>query len=236
LVVVLHGNHASADFEAVRTGFLPYVGQGRAVVIYPVGYHESWNVDADNCCHDAAKRGLDDAGFIAAAADDARSWLPTDPARTYLVGFSNGAKLAFDVVCGHSAGFAAFATMASVPLRSCPTSQDSRPVSALMAIGSADPELPLHKDGNAAVPLLDAAGVTWRTRDRCTATAATSRRGIATITDYGGCSAGTAVRTIAYSGLSHSWPGTTRTNGEAEVDSDVRLAGLALAFFGQHRR
>ena len=44
------------------------------------------------------------------------------PARVYLVGYSNGGKLAWSLACGHPALFAAVATYGAVPLTPCPAS------------------------------------------------------------------------------------------------------------------
>jgi poly(3-hydroxybutyrate) depolymerase len=122
--------------------------------------------------------------------------------------------------------------MAALPSASCPAGK--RPVSALLAMGSADQELKVTSPGDSAVRQLDAAGLAWSRRNGCTAARSTSIHAITTISEYARCADGTSVRTVAYRGLTHQWPGTERISGEADVGPHERLAGLVMAFFAQH--
>ncbi|MBV9593862.1 MAG: hypothetical protein JO147_08745, partial [Actinobacteria bacterium] len=50
LIVVLHGINASPTQEIERDEFLPLVAAGKAALLYPAGYDQSWNTADGNCC------------------------------------------------------------------------------------------------------------------------------------------------------------------------------------------
>ncbi|WP_375481671.1 alpha/beta hydrolase family esterase [uncultured Jatrophihabitans sp.] len=235
LFVVLSGYHSSSGLESERTGFLPLVSQGKAVAVYPVGYHESWDVDAaHSCCHEAAQRKLDDEGFVAAATRDARTAWHTDADRTYLVGHSNGAKLAFTLACGRSDLYAAVATMAAVDGDGC--DPPAAPISALVAVGDADTQEPSAEHSSPPVPLLDATAIAFRRRDHCTSSSRTVEHELADVVDWRSCGSGTAVRRIVYSGVRHSWPASGHYRGATRVDGSIALATLIEQFvMSRHR-
>jgi polyhydroxybutyrate depolymerase len=223
LIVVTHGVHESAAAESLRDEFLPLVTQGKAVLLYPAGYEESWNTGVDGCCGPAASAGLDDVGFVTAAVRDALAHLPVDPARTYLVGFSNGGKLAYEVQCRAPQLFAGLVGVAAVPLSTC-ASKLASSVPVLISIGTADPELPIK--GHTEPPLTALAGAvsTFRERDGCSAATSATTVDTATITTYGDCRAGAAIETVTYAKLAHLWPTAAR------VGSAASAARLVWAF------
>jgi poly(3-hydroxybutyrate) depolymerase len=82
------------------------------------GEQRSWNA-GDSCCGFAGSHLAPDVPFVAAIVTDAvRRW-PIDAARVYLVGYSNGGKLAYSSMCAHPTLFAAVATYGAVPLVPC---------------------------------------------------------------------------------------------------------------------
>ena len=108
LVMILHGRSVTVQQEEIRTDFLFLAQQGKAVLVYPVGYGQSWNADG-GCCGDAATAQLDDSAFLAAVTGDVANHFSINGSRSYLVGYSNGARMAFTEVCAHPSLFAAFA-------------------------------------------------------------------------------------------------------------------------------
>src|SRR5580700_6459380 len=64
IIVVLSGISASAGAEMARDGLLGLPATGRAELVYPSGYANSWN--AGGCCGWAAKRHVDDVAFLQA--------------------------------------------------------------------------------------------------------------------------------------------------------------------------
>ncbi|MGH3779402.1 MAG: alpha/beta hydrolase family esterase, partial [Pseudonocardiaceae bacterium] len=118
LLVILHGRAITVQQEEIRTDFLPLARLGKAVLVYPVGYGQSWN-SGGGCCGDAGTAHVDDSAFLAAVSGDVASHFPIDGSRVYLVGYSNGARMVFAEVCAHPSLFAAFAVYGGVPTEAC---------------------------------------------------------------------------------------------------------------------
>lgn len=206
LVIVLHGRGISAQEESIRTGFLPYAERGEADVVYPAGVAESWNA-GHGCCGVAGKEGVSDVAFISSVVTDAAHYFEADSRRIYLVGYSNGAKLAFSTVCAHPGVFAAMATYGGVPLAEC---GDTTPISALIAAGTEDPLVKAEHSSPSASVALENTVAQWRSRSACT-TPATKHTGPLTLTTWTGCKAGTEVAAGLYQGLTHYWPVASHT-------------------------
>lgn len=225
LLVMLHGRAETMAQAMATSGFLPLARQGSAVLIFPVGVAGSWNATL-GCCGTAGALGLPDISFVAAAVADAAARLPVDPARVYLVGYSNGGKLAYSEVCAHPRLFAALATYGSVPLAPC--AAGTPPVSYLLAAGSADPVLPFRgrPAGRPPLPAVPRALEWLRGQDGCAAAAATSPVGRVEVTRWAGCREGAEVVSVVYPGRTHAWP-TAGSVGQAAAASTVMWTFLS---------
>lgn len=226
LLVVLHGRGQSGSFIASQTGFLDLVEQRRAILVAPDGEQRSWNA-GHGCCGVAGARRIPDVPFVAAiVADAARRW-PVDTGRVYLVGYSNGGKLAYSEVCAHPKLFAAVATYGAVPLSPC--NPGTIPVSFLLAAGSADPVLPFHgkPGGKPPLPSVPQALAWLRAQDGCPAKAQTARDGSAVVEQWARCAGATDVESVVYSGQGHAWPAGTGTGSPA-------AATVMWAFLSRH--
>lgn len=201
VIVVLGGVTASPTQEAERDELIPIAQAGKAILVYPAGYGESWNVGVDGCCTVAAAAGVDDVGFVAAVTSAVRSDMSISTA--YLVGFSNGGKLAYQVLCNEPGLFAAAAMVGATPLASCP-SEVALPM--MILVGAKDPELPLQGHTEPPVPVYSAALATWRSYNGCTAASSDVGIGTAVITTWTSCSSGNRVVGVLYGGLDHEWP------------------------------
>ncbi|HJQ46860.1 MAG TPA: PHB depolymerase family esterase [Amycolatopsis sp.] len=201
LLIMLHGRGISAQEESVRTGFLGYAERGLADLVYPAGISESWNA-GHGCCGVAGREGMADVPFIDAVATDSAQFFAADSRRIYLVGYSNGAKLAYSTVCDHSGVFAAMATYGGLPLAECP---DPKPISAMMLAGTADPLVKAEHSSPSATAAVDTTAAQWRSRGACT-TSATRHIGPLTLTTSSGCESGTQIAAGLYHGLTHYWP------------------------------
>jgi len=135
VIVVLSGIAASTDDEVTRDRLVPYVDAGLAELVYPAGYEQSWN--AGGCCGGAAAAKVDDVAFLKALAAQ------VDPGHAhpiYVVGYSNGGRLAYRMACSAPGVFDATAVVKATT--SCLTSDSicairSRSTSALRRIASA---------------------------------------------------------------------------------------------------
>lgn len=212
LLIVLHGRGQSGSVVARQTGFLGLVEQRRVILVAPDGEQRSWNA-GHGCCGVAGSRRIPDIPFVAAlVADAVRRW-PVDAERVYLVGYSNGGKLAYSEVCAHPTLFAAVATYGAVPLSPCTPGTAAVPF--LLAAGSADRVLPLQgkPGGKPPLPSMQQALAWLRSQDGCSDSAKPGRDGSAVVEQWAGCAAATEVESVVYEGHGHGWPAAGASGG-----------------------
>jgi polyhydroxybutyrate depolymerase len=227
LLVVLHGRGESGSEVASQTGFLGLVEQRRAILVAPDGDQHSWNA-GHGCCGVAGSRGVPDVRFVAAiVADAARRW-PVEPGRVYLVGYSNGGKLAYSEVCAHPTLFAAVATYGAVPLSPC--NPGTAAVPFLLVAGAADHVLPFggKPGGNPPLPSVPQALAWLRAQDGCLAGPRTGRDGSAVVQQWNGCAGATEVESVVYPGHGHAWPAAGLGGGSPAA------ATVMWAFLSRH--
>lgn len=227
LLVVLHGRGESGSVVASQSGFVGLVEQRRAILVAPDGEQHSWNA-GHGCCGVAGSRGVPDVRFVAAiVADAARRW-PVDARRVYLVGYSNGGKLAYSEVCAHPTLFAAVATYGAVPLSPC--NPGTAAVPFLLAAGSADRVLPFGgKPGeNPPLPSVPQALAWLRAQDGCLASPRTGRDGSAAVQQWRGCTGAAEVESVVYPGHGHAWPAAGISGGSPAA------ATVMWAFLSRH--
>jgi polyhydroxybutyrate depolymerase len=203
LVVVLHGRDTTPAQELVRTGLADLAATGDAVLAYPAGVGRSWNART-GCCATAARLHVDDVGFLRALIPAVEAHAPVDPSRVYLVGYSNGGRLALTAACAVT-GIAGVATYGTAEPAVCPAGH--APVPVLIGYGSRDPHAaPGYVPGGATAAPATAAG--WRSVERCAGAPATSSTtGPAAIREWS-CPDGGRVALVRWEGLTHRWPGT----------------------------
>jgi polyhydroxybutyrate depolymerase len=114
IVVVLGGAQSTTSNEIARDEFLPAVNDDQAELVYPVEIDKSWN--AIGCCDGAAKANVNDVGFIKALVPK------LDPGRTrpiYVVGYSNGGRLAYRLACTDPTLFDGMVALKADPMPGC---------------------------------------------------------------------------------------------------------------------
>lgn len=216
MVVVLHGVNASPQAEEVRTGLPPIVGP--AILVYPTGYDYTWN--AGGCCGAAVTAGLNDPGFVTAVAQQVMADYPVvAPSQAFLMGYSLGGKLAWDIACHGTSVFKGVATYGSVPIIACP---HVPPIPAAVLGGSNDPSLAI----NSSVPPVSQNGITEMTADQfvaelraddsCVGAGTTQTLGTESTTTWDRCAPGKAVVETVYHGEDHTWPEGTPTTPSAQ--------------------
>lgn len=235
-IVVLHGRFVSPEQEAKRSGFLPLAQRAQAILLFPAGYDQSWN-DESGCCGQAAADDIDDVRFVAELAREARGRLLVRPGQVSLVGYSNGAKLAFRVLCAHPWMYDSAATFAALPPEPCEL-PDPPPVSTLIALGDEDIEADTSDPPPDPAEALDATVRTWRDRNNCPTTESATIAPPALVRTWAGCADETMVRSVLYQGISHEWPASHDVSAPFAVDvgPDAAAATLMWQFFTDARR
>jgi polyhydroxybutyrate depolymerase len=216
-LVVLHGRKSSVTLEESRDGLIELAKQGKALVVYPSGYGQSWNAGA--CCGPAQVAGVDDVSFVTDLVRSVGS--RPDVSAVYLVGYSNGGRMAYDIVCAHPKLVSSFVVVAAVPVIAC---TPGAPVSLLEMVGTVDPILAYdsssprrHINGYPEPTVTDQVAL-WRKRDGCTAVVSTQTTGTFRLQTWSHCNGGSVVALGTYQGGGHAWPAG---NGGVPSGGDV---------------
>jgi poly(3-hydroxybutyrate) depolymerase len=110
LLVVLHGRWQTPYRAELAQGWDRLAASAQALVVYGAGYAGSWNAGA--CCGPAARRQVDDTGYLQRLITLEEQRHPVDRQRVYMVGFSNGGMLAYHFACLHADELAGVAVVA----------------------------------------------------------------------------------------------------------------------------
>jgi polyhydroxybutyrate depolymerase len=199
IIVVLGGIQASVQEELQRDGLLPLAQAGAAELVYPVGIDESWN--AGGCCGTAAADGVDDTTFLedlVATVDPGHA----DP--IYLVGYSNGGRLAYTLACAAPSIADGYAIVKAVPLNPCVS---QAPITIIQIASTDDWEVPYEPgdSGDVSPPVTQQVALLQQS-DGCAAASTTTATGSLTYVTWPECAQGTRLALATYSGGSHLWP------------------------------
>lgn len=227
VVVLLHGAGGTAALALGNTGWGALADREGVLLACPEGTRadpvsppvfrqnpQAWN-DGSGRGH-TARAGIDDIGFLDALITDLVRGHGADPARIYLVGFSNGGSLAFRAGAELAHRVAAIGPVAG----HCWVAPDRgpRPVPALMMFGGQDLLNPT--DGGEVKtpwgsveyhpPILESFD-RWRAFNGCTGAPldSSSADGVREWSATG-CAPGGEVRCLVIADLGHHWPGGPR--------------------------
>ncbi|HKN92041.1 MAG TPA: PHB depolymerase family esterase [Acidimicrobiia bacterium] len=206
VVVLLHGRIVTPEFEEQRTGLPAVVGP--AILVYPAGYQNSWN--AGVCCAGAQAAGVDDVAFV---TDVVHQVLATqhDAAgnRVFLVGFSNGGKMAFRLACAEPDLFDGVAVVGAVPLAPCahppalPFAEVAIDNDPLLTLTPAQPPKAVNGFPQASI---EGEVATLRSANGCQGDGSRQLQGTLTTTRWADCRTGKPVELGLYQGNTHIWP------------------------------
>jgi poly(3-hydroxybutyrate) depolymerase/peptidoglycan/LPS O-acetylase OafA/YrhL len=201
IIMVLSGLNSSQSQEIGRDKLTPYVTAGEAELVYPLAYRESWN--AIGCCSWAAKAAVNDVGFIQALVKK------VDPGNTrpiYLMGYSNGGRLAYTLACTDPLLFDGTAIVKADPMPWCDISV---PQKILQVASTDDTDVPWYtgEKGNfRETPAAQVQNTDLRYADQCPAKSVSSHQGNMTLTTWSDCANGTSVGFAVYTAGVHSYP------------------------------
>jgi polyhydroxybutyrate depolymerase len=140
LVVVLHGGGGTGSQIAANTGFAAMGELQHFDVVFPDGIDKNWNDGRNDAVSTAAREHVDDVAFIRALIEEVTRRTPTDRAKVFVTGMSNGAMMTMRLACEASdvfAGFAAVSGTGSIDLAQ--TCKPVKAISLLQIHGDADP-------------------------------------------------------------------------------------------------
>jgi polyhydroxybutyrate depolymerase len=211
VIVVLSGIAATVNYEVSRDKMVPYVNAGLAELVYPAGYEESWN--AGGCCGKAAAANVDDVAFLKALV--AR----VDPGHkhpVYVVGYSNGGRLAYRIACSDPGLFDATAVVKAMPMPGCVV---TRPLNIVQLASLNDTAVPYQPgDPGKESPAATVEVALLRATDGCTGSGVVSPHGAMTLTTWTGCTSGARVGFAVYDTGGHDFPSAKgNTPGAAAI-------------------
>ncbi|HEV3382384.1 MAG TPA: hypothetical protein VG142_15575 [Trebonia sp.] len=216
IIVVLSGINAPVSSEVGRDYLVPYANADQAELVYPVAYDESWN--AGGCCGRAFQDNINDVAFLKALA--AR----IDPGNVhplYLVGYSNGGRMAYRMACSAPGVYDAYAIVKADPQPGCVVSKPTTIVQVDSLNDYAVPYKPGDKGEETPPATVQVARL--RSTGACGAPVMTDKSGWLTYTEWG-CADGTRVAFAVYSSGVHEFPPPTSYEPAA--------AAVIWSFFG----
>jgi polyhydroxybutyrate depolymerase len=228
VLVVLHGGGGSAEFASRVHGWSELSQRESCLAVFPEATCEDpsrpagvrdnpriWNDGGARCA--AAKRGVDDIGYLAAVLDDVQSHFAVDGRRVFVTGFSNGGSMAFRAGIELADRLTAIAPVSGHLCLDQP--KPARPLSMLYMIGLADPINPFAGGSTVSPwgsrrekpPIMDSIRKWLRligASDQ--ATRKEHANGVTRIW-YGPGKSGREVQLYTIEGQGHEWPGAQRT-------------------------
>jgi polyhydroxybutyrate depolymerase len=204
VLLELHGCCISPGDEERRSGFMRVTGP--AILVYPAGLGQSWNVDS--CCGHAHTSGVDDVGFLREVVRQIRSSPLAAHRPVYLVGYSNGGKMALRLACVAPRLFTAVAVYGAVSPSPCDT---PAPISLLDAASTGDSDVTIgsgdyHHNMSVSKPTVVTQVASYRAADGCASAGVIAVRGDLASTLWSHCQRGERVQLSVYSGGGHGWP------------------------------
>lgn len=242
LLIALHGGLGTSGQFAANSGFDELAEANAFIVVYPDGIRavpdrpglQTWN--GGYCCGPAARKAVDDVGFVRFLIDLLSERFTLDEARIFAAGHSNGAIMAYRLACELSDRIVAIGVQAgSLGIDVC---RPSESVSVLHIHGLADTNHPI--DGGVGTGV---SGVAFRS----------ARDAVRTFAELAGCDdepllvvgpskpdvesstwlnclSDTAVRLITVAGASHAWMGHP-----AASEGAAALVGVPYGDFDSSR-
>lgn len=222
LVLNLHGLNASGAQQLAYSGAAAAADAAGMVVASPDAVDGQWRVGGDDT----------DVRFLVALVDELLTVACVDPARTYVMGLSNGAAMTAALACRAGSRFAAFGAVAGAPYVEAACS-DSPPAAIWLMHGTDDELVPYRTAGTAAEGWAGHAACPGPPVDEVVGSEVTTRV-------WAGCANGTEVRLTTIAGGGHTWPGAAsrpaveRVLGSTTTQIDATAA--FFEFFARHLR
>lgn len=213
LLIALHGSGGDGGAMRALTHLDALADREDLLVAYPDGYRglrgsseSTWN--AGTCCGEAARDRIDDVAFVLSVVDTISARIKVDSRRIYVLGFSDGGRMAYRLACAASERITAFAVVAgSLRFGGCaPTA--SAPLIAFH--GTADPSV-LFNERSELLPVQSIDGAippsvaVWATRQQCSTPTRSDAELRVTRHSFTDCRLGDVVFYSIESG-EHAWP------------------------------
>jgi polyhydroxybutyrate depolymerase len=147
LVLAFHGGRGTPERMLSLTNFNQVADRESFIVVYPAGYDRTW-ADSRNELP-AAKKGIDDIGFVSKLIDKLVRDYEVDPKRVYATGISNGGNFSQRLGCELADKITAIGVVAAgMPTNLANTCKPNRPMPTILIFGEDDPIYPFKGGSN----------------------------------------------------------------------------------------
>ncbi len=219
LLVVLHGAGGSGSRTQGWLGFDALADDYGFIVVYPDGLANNWDFGAGLPARGSPVR-VDDVGFLVWLVEKLADEYPVDRQRVFVTGMSNGALMAYRLVCSAPETFKAAAGVAAPLFVASARDCVRTPQPILMMHGTADRILPweqrrLSSGAVVSLSVLESFSF-WARRNGCDLYSLQTEELPDTDPDDGStvehlafydCEQGTEVHLYGIKGGGHTWPG-----------------------------
>lgn len=238
LVIVLHGWGSNKEEAEQYTGFGAESDTGGFALAIPdgtagLGKSKGWNTGFLNLGVGKA----DDVALIDQMIHAIEKDVRINPKMVYVVGHSNGAMMAYTAGARLSGEIAAIGVVAgTIGSAEKRVPSPSKPVSAIIIHGKADPMVPYDASSKALLKSIPApeSAKWWAAQIGCQGpTRTTKDDGNVLIDDFRGGRGGAEVEFATIVNGTHDWPGGLTRSG-AETKTHVNAADLIWAFLKAH--
>jgi poly(3-hydroxybutyrate) depolymerase/peptidoglycan/LPS O-acetylase OafA/YrhL len=223
IIVVLSGLNSSQYSEITRDEIAPYAAAGDAEVVYPLAYRESWN--AVGCCSWAASAHVNDIGFMTSLVS------AIDPGHArpiYVVGYSNGGRLAYQLACDDPGLFTGTVIVKADPMPDCIVTAPVKIMSIAATDDTDTPFTPSDPPGRETPPATVQAARLEHDLG-CSSTTEKQSAGNMTYTLYPDCAETAEVGWVVYTAGLHSFPRPPASYPAASTVIWSFITGKALA-------
>lgn len=240
LVLAFHGRIGTGRSQE-RLSHLTEVADRRGfILVYPDGIGRSWN--AGHGTGTAARRNVDDIGFVSKLIDDLSQELNINRHRIYATGMSNGAIFVHRLACELSPRIAAIAAIAgTIAPEIAKNCKGGRAVSVMQVHGTADPIVPWEggfTKGRGHVASVPETIKFWVAHNGCSLTPGITHLGESIVREaYAHGRQGSEVVLYKIIGGGHTWPGGYQYGPSAvigETNHALNTSEVIWEFFARH--
>ncbi|PRY69733.1 polyhydroxybutyrate depolymerase [Glaciihabitans tibetensis] len=224
VIVALHGLGGTAQNFEDYTGLSDNASRDGYIAVYPDGSpiadkRQAWN--AGECCNSPGRTPQDDVALLSRIFDQVEQY-GGDPARIYVVGFSNGGMLSYRAACDLGDRVAGIAVVGGAfNVTDC---RSTNPIPVVIIHGTGDTTVPYlggrtDEAAEAGLNPVDNASVWdameyWLARNDCSFDATETGWNLTSIETFDDCAPGASVAVYTIDGGGHVWP-----DAKAPVDA-----------------
>lgn len=238
LVLVLHGATQDGPAIANVSNMHQFTNSANAVVVYPDGISNSWNVGLS-----VGGSTADDLGFLDALIDYFIDEVGVDPQKIFSCGFSNGGYMSYKLACESSHCISAVASVAGVMTQGMIDSCGEPDETSIMHIHGTSDFIVSYNGSSFSGLSVQSVIDHWNNANSCSNESSvidipnTSLTDFSTVekTTWSDCQNNSEVILYRIDGGGHQWPDTDALlGGVGAINRDINASEEIISFFQSH--